>query len=114
MYKDKCYICIVFIINLNLTVMTATEFIKKAIRQLDEYMIRSGKDEINEMEANQELAREGMLADEMSHPGKPLREVLIKLRDSNRLPQNIRQRYGMWKIRISSTVARKPTVVSVF
>lgn len=94
--------------------MTATEFIKKAIRQLDEYMIRFGKDEINEMEANQELAKLGLLEDEAAHPGKPLRELLIKLRDSNHLPQNIRQRYGMWKIRISSTIARKPTVVSVF
>lgn len=94
--------------------MTASEFIKKAIRLLDEYMIRSGKDEINEMEANQELARVGVLEDEASHPGKPLRELLIKLRDSNHLPQNIRQRYGAWKIRISSTVARKPTLVSVF
>ena len=94
--------------------MTASEFIKKAIRLLDEYMIRSGKDEINEMEANQELARIGMLEDEASHPGRPLREMLIKLRDSNHLPQNIRQRYGAWKIRISSTVARKPIMVSVF
>lgn len=94
--------------------MTPAEFIKKAIHQLDEYMIRSGKDEINEMEANRELAKSGMLEDEASHPGKPLRELLIKLRDSNSLPQNIRQRYGMWKIRISSTVARKPMVISVF
>lgn len=94
--------------------MTASEFIKKAIRLLDEYMIRSGKDEINEMEANQELARVGVLEDEASHPGRPLREMLIKLRDSNHLPQNIRQRYGAWKIRISTTVARKPTLVSVF
>ncbi|HCD78228.1 MAG TPA: hypothetical protein DEQ27_08105 [Prevotella sp.] len=94
--------------------MTPTEFIKKAIHLLDDYMIRSGKDEINEMEANQELAKVGMLEDEVSHPGKPLRELLIKLRDSNHLPQNIRQRYGAWKIRISSTVARKPMVISVF
>lgn len=94
--------------------MTASDFIKNAIRQLDEYMIRSGKDEINEMEANRELAKVGMLDDEASHPGKPLRDLLVKLRDSNHLPQNIRQRYGAWKIRISGTVARKPTVVSVF
>ena len=51
--------------------MTPTEFIKKAIHLLDDYMIRSGKDEINEMEANQELAKVGMLEDEVSHPGKP-------------------------------------------
>lgn len=94
--------------------MTASDFIKGAIRQLDEYMIRSGKDEINEMEANRELAKVGMLDDEASHPGKPLRDLLVKLRDSNRLPQNIRQRYGAWKIRISGTVARKPTVMCVF
>lgn len=40
--------------------MATSDFIKKAIRQLDEYMICSGKDEINEMEANRELAKAGM------------------------------------------------------
>ena len=94
--------------------MTTSDFIKKAIRQLDEYMIRTGKDEINEMEANRELANAGILNDETEPPGRPLREMLTKLRDSNLLPQNIRQRYGSWKIRISSTVMRKPTMVSVF
>ena len=44
--------------------MTTSDFIKKAIRQLDEYMIRTGKDEINEMEANRELANAGILNDE--------------------------------------------------
>lgn len=108
----------IFVISYNLSkffiTMATSDFIKKAIRQLDEYMIRSGKDEINEMEANRELAKAGMLEDETSHPGRPLRELLNKLRDSNLLPQNICQRYGAWKIRISSTVARKPTVICVF
>ena len=94
--------------------METSDFIKKAIRRLDEYMISAGKDEINEIEANRELAKVGMLEDEVSHPGKPLRELLAKLRDSNSLPQNISQRYGAWRIRISSTVARKPTTVSIF
>lgn len=88
--------------------------IKRAIRLLDDYMIRSGKDEINEMEANRELAKAGLIEDEQAHPGKPLREWLCSLRDSNILPQNIRQRYGAWRIRISGTVAKKPTVAGVF
>lgn len=88
--------------------------IKRAIRLLDDYMIRSGKDEINEMEANRELAKAGLMEDEQAHPGKPLREWLCSLRDSNILPQNIRQRYGAWRIRISGTVAKKPTVAGVF
>lgn len=93
---------------------TTNEKIKGMIKLLDAYMIRSGKEEINEMEANRELAKAGVLDDEASHPGKPLREILSKLRDANLLPQNIRQRYGAWKIRISGTVAKRPTVVSVF
>lgn len=88
--------------------------IKRAIRLLDDYMIRSGKDEINEMEANRELAKAGLIEDEQAHPGKPLREWLCSLRDSNILPQNIRQRYGAWRIRISGTVAKKPTIAGVF
>ena len=88
--------------------------IKRAIRLLDDYMIRSGKDEINEMEANRELAKAGLIEDELAHPGKPLREWLCSLRDSNILPQNIRQRYGAWRIRISGTVAKKPTIAGVF
>lgn len=91
-----------------------TEMIKRAIRLLDDYMIRSGKDEINEMEANRELAKAGLIEDEQAHPGKPLREWLCSLRDSNILPQNIRQRYGAWRIRISGTVAKKPTIAGVF
>lgn len=81
---------------------------------MDDYMIRSGKDEINEMEANRELAKAGLIEDEQAHPGKPLREWLCSLRDSNILPQNIRQRYGAWRIRISGTVAKKPTIAGVF
>ena len=88
----------IFVISYNLSkffiTMATSDFIKKAIRQLDEYMICSGKDEINEMEANRELAKAGMLEDETSHPGRPLRELLNKLRDSNLLPQNICQRYN--------------------
>ena len=49
---------------------TTRENISGVIKVLDEYMIRSGKEEINEMEANRELAKAGLLADEQAHPGK--------------------------------------------
>ena len=75
---------------------------------LDEYMMRTGKHEINEMEANTELARAGLLEDDEPHPGRPLREILIRLRDTNLLPQNIKHLYGQWKIRISGTIAKAP------
>lgn len=47
---------------------TTRENISGVIKVLDEYMIRSGKEEINEMEANRELAKAGLLADEQAHP----------------------------------------------
>lgn len=75
---------------------------------LDEYMMRMGKHEINDMEANTELARVGLLEDDQPHPGRPLREFLAALRDSNLLPQNIKHFYGQWKIRISGTIAKMP------
>lgn len=49
---------------------TTRENISGVIKVLDEYMIRSGKEEINEMEANRELAKAGLLADEQAHPGR--------------------------------------------
>ena len=93
---------------------TTRENISGVIKVLDEYMIRSGKEEINEMEANRELAKAGLLADEQAHPGRPLRKWLRKLPDSNILPQNIRQKCGAWTIRISSTIAKKPTIAGLF
>jgi len=77
---------------------------------LDEYMLLKGKKEINDMEANQELARVGLLNDSTPNPGKPLRKMLTGLRDANLLPQNIRQLYGSWVIKASNTIARFPTV----
>ena len=44
--------------------------------------------------------------DDQTHPGKPLRELLVKLRDSNLLPQNVRQMNGLWTIRHSKTMAK--------
>lgn len=90
--------------------MTNIELVRKAIRCLDEYMIHNGKKEIDEMEANRELARVGVLDDEASQPGEHLRNLLSSLRDTNLLPQNIRQRYGSWTIRISGTIAKKPQI----
>lgn len=77
------------------------ENLKKALHCLDDYMEQQGKHVINEMEANSELARQGLLEDDMEHPGRPLRELLAKLRDSNLLPRNIRQTLGAWFIKNS-------------
>lgn len=65
---------------------------------IDDYMERRGKHEINEMEANSVLAGEGLMDDDQAQPGRPLRELLSRLRDSNLLPKNIRQTLGAWKI----------------
>lgn len=73
---------------------------------LDAYLQRIGKVEINEIEANSELARAGVLADDPKHPGSPLREFLSNLRDSNKLPANVKQRYGFWKIKHSKSVMK--------
>ena len=85
-----------------------TDNLQKLLHCLDEYMLRTGKQEIDDMEANSELARAGLLEDEDPAPGRPLREILMRLRDSNLLPQNIRHLYGRWKIRISGTIAKAP------
>lgn len=77
---------------------------------LDEYMSLAGKNEINDMEANRELARAGLLDDSLPNPGKPLRLLFAGLRDANLLPQNIRQIYGTWVIRLSTTIAKCPLV----
>ena len=88
---------------------TDSNKLKTMQKCLDEYMMRTGKHEINEMEANTELARAGLLDDDEPHPGRPLREILMRLRDSNLLPQNIKHLYGQWKIRMSTTIAKAPT-----
>ena len=75
---------------------------------LDEYMTKTGRIEIDEIEANSALARAGLLEDDAPSPGRPLREILIRLRDSNHLPQNIKHMYGRWKIRLSRTIAKVP------
>lgn len=90
--------------------MDNAENLQKMQECLDEYMIRTGRHEIDEIEANSALARAGLLNDEDQHPGRPLRDILIRLRDSNLLPQNIRQIFGLWKIRLSSTMAKYPLV----
>lgn len=80
------------------------------LKCLDKYMLDRGKTEIGDMEANMELERTGLLTDSKPNPGKPLREMLKSLRDANLLPQNIKQRYGMWRITHSSTSARNQTI----
>lgn len=77
---------------------------------LDDYMVNKGKKEIDDMEANMELARAGLLKDSQPSPGSPLRDLLMKMRDANLLPQNIRQTYGMWKIKLSKTMAKFPQI----
>ena len=70
---------------------------------LDDYMLRKGKTEIGDIEANQVLAVAGVINDDQAHPGRPLREILRKLRDTNLLPQNVRQFQGLWTIKHSKT-----------
>lgn len=77
---------------------------------LDDYMVLKGKKEINDMEANMELDRVGLLKDSQPSPGSPLRDLLIKLRDANLLPQNIKQVCGVWTIKLSSTMAKIPLI----
>lgn len=79
-------------------------------RCLDKYMLDKGKTEIGDIEANRELERKGLLTDSNPNPGKPLREMLKSLRDTDLLPQNIRQKYGTWRIKLSSTMARMPMI----
>lgn len=82
----------------------------KVTRCLDTYMARIGKKEICDIEANRELARAGVMKDENSNPGEPLRRLLTLLRDTNRLPENIRQIYGIWHIKLSGIMAKKPLI----
>ena len=78
-----------------------TENIKQLQHCLDDYLERHGKHVIDEIEANSELSRQGLMEDDPSQPGRPLRELLSHLRDSNLLPRNIRQSFGSWFIRNS-------------
>ncbi len=114
MYEFFYYICIVTIfiyLFKHLPLMDNTDNLQTLQKCLDEYMIRTGRHEIDEIEANLALSRVGLLKDEDQHPGRPLREILTRLRDTNHLPQNIRQIYGMWKIRLSSTMAKFPLIL---
>lgn len=73
---------------------------------LDDYMSRIGKVEINEIEANRELACKGLLKDDLVYPGEPLRNFLRKLRDSDLLPKTFRQLNCSWIIRHSKAMAK--------
>jgi len=99
------------IANENPTKMTDETELTTLQHCLDEYMMHTGRHEIDEIEANSALARAGLLEDEDPNPGRPLREILVKLRDSNLLPQNIRQIYGQWKIKLSGTIVKYPTIL---
>lgn len=77
---------------------------------LDCYMELRGKQEIDEMEANSELARQGLLEDDQAHPGRPLRELLSRLRDSNMLPRNVKQVFGAWKIKHSRALQMRQQI----
>ena len=79
--------------------------VDKMRRCIDNYMEENSKTEIDEREANGELERAGLLNDDSRHPGKPLRELLDTLRDSDMLPQNITYCCGKWHIRHSRTMA---------
>ncbi len=79
---------------------------------IDDYLERQGKREIDEMEANSVLASEGLMDDDQSHPGRPLRELLALMRDSNLLPKNIRQSLGSWIIRNSRAFQMRQQIFS--
>ena len=73
---------------------------------LDDYMSKKGKTSIGDIEANMALAVAGVMNDDQAHPGRPLRELLRKLRDTNVLPQNVKQLYGSWTINHSKAIAK--------
>lgn len=73
---------------------------------LDNYMLQRGKVEIGDIEANHELERAGIMKDDQTRPGEPLRDFLCKLRDANLLPQNFKQLQGLWTIKHSKTMAK--------
>ena len=77
---------------------------------LDNYMTSKGKKEINDMEANRELEHAGLLNDSQTEPGLRLRNLLMIMRDTNHLPQNVKQVYGAWTIKLSTTMAKIPLV----
>lgn len=52
--------------------------IQAIITQLDTYLSRTGKPNIDPIEANDILARKGLLTDSKDRPGKPLRDLLRK------------------------------------
>ena len=89
-------------------VQIASEESFAASAALDESVLKEieGQVEINEIEANNELARNGLMEDDQSRPGRPLREYLSSLRDTNLLPQNIKQLQGLWRIKHSKTVMK--------
>lgn len=88
----------------------SNEIYSKLQHCLDSYMELRGKQEIDEMEANSELARQGLLEDDQAHPGRPLRELLAYLRDSNMLPRNVKQVFGAWKIKHSRALQMRQQI----
>ena len=110
--KEQCMIFfVIFAYHQQVIEMDNAENLKTLQDCLDEYMIRTGRHEIDEIEANSALAHAGLLNDEDQHPGRPLRDILVRLRDSNHLPQNIRQIYGLWKIKLSRTIMKYPLIL---
>ncbi len=90
--------------------MVDSKIISAILSCLDEYMLANGKSTINDMEANCELARAGLLKDSQPNPGEPLRNLLTKWRDHDLLPNNIRQEYGSWFIKHSTSVIKNPLI----
>ena len=73
---------------------------------LDDYMLKIGKVEITEIEANSALARAGLMDADQRPPGRPFRDYLTSPSDPNLLPQNIKQLQGLWRIKHSKTVMK--------
>lgn len=85
--------------------MITKEKLREMVECLDCYMLAMGKREIDEMEANRELERAGLMNDDEEHPGRPLREALNSLRDNDMLPQNVSKCRGLWIVHLSTTMA---------
>ncbi len=90
--------------------MGDSKIITAILTCLDAYMLSKGKSIIGDMEANCELARAGLLKDSQPNPGEPLRNLLTKWRDTDILPNNIRQEYGSWFIKQSTSVIKSPLI----
>lgn len=68
--------------------------IKKITKFLDDYIEENNLSTLEAVEANRLLANAGLLTDSVSHPGKPLRDLLRKVK----LPHAAQESNNRWEI----------------